>query len=576
MDFAPCRSRIESITPFLSFSCYFHAVKKSLILVCLILAVSLAPRPAKAEPIAIDSGQIEGSQFGSTRVFKGIPYAAPPVGPLRWRPPQPVASWRDVRMTTRHSPACPQPGKYPPDAPLEATSEDCLTLNVWAPTTKSAGKLPVMVWVHGGGLTNGSGSVPQYAGDQLAARGVIVVTINYRLGVLGFLAHPDLNKESPFGGSGNYGLLDQIAALKWVNRNIAAFGGDPEQVTIFGQSSGSFSVSMLVSSPLAKGLFHRAIGQSGAVFEPVELDPLFTSSGAAEAGVRFASKAGAKTLADLRRMPVASLLKQPFNPQFNIDGHVIPASPHDAYAEGRQNDVDLLIGANASEATFFFDPGSVTVGNFDEVLGRTYPSLLLSVVGASPGKTDTDARRAAVAIDTDMRFRWGMWAWAKHAVRDGKRRVFFYRFTGQPAYRAGHPYFRLGPTHGAELPYVFGNLDSRAANWTSQDRELASMVQQYWTNFAKSGDPNGARLPRWPTFDNDQAMVMDLGQETRAAVLTDDARLKRIDRVYAVARFVNKHLYGVIAAGFVILILTMTMLVRFLLRLKARRPVNRG
>lgn len=545
-------------------------MNKCLVMAGLILPLGLAPGAARAEPIAIDSGQIEGSQMGTSRVFKGIPYAAPPVGPLRWRPPQPVPSWRGVRKATSHSPACPQLESYPPDAPREPTSEDCLTLNVWAPATKGAGKLPVMVWIHGGGLMNGSGSLPHYAGDQLAARGVVVVTINYRLGVLGFLAHPELNRESQHGGSGNYGLLDQIAALKWVKRNIAAFGGDPDRVTIFGQSSGSFSVSMLVSSPMAKGLFQRAIGQSGAVFEPVELDPLFTPDGAAEAGARFASAAGAKSLADLRGMPVASLLQHRFNPQFNIDGYVIPASPHDAYTAGTQNDVDLLVGANATEGTFFFDPASVTVGNFDTVLGRTYPSLLLWAVGASPGKTDAAARKAAVSIDTDIRFRWGMWAWARHALNNGRRRVFFYRLTGQPAYRAGHPYFGLGPTHGAELPYVFGNLDNRAANWASGDHELASMVQQYWTNFAKSGDPNGAGLPRWPMFDPERAMVMDLGPESRAAALADSARLQRIDRVYAVARFVNKQLYGVIAAGLVLLILLMTLLYRIFLRLKDR------
>lgn len=545
-------------------------MNKCLILACLISPVGLAPSTAKAEPVAIDSGQIEGSQKGTTRVFKGIPYAAPPVGPLRWRPPQPVPSWGGVRKASSPSPACPQLGSYPPDAPQESTSEDCLTLNVWAPAAKSAGKLPVMVWIHGGGLMNGSGSVPQYAGDQLAARGVIVVTINYRLGVLGFLAHPELNRESQHGGSGNYGLLDQIAALEWVNRNIAAFGGDPDQVTIFGQSSGSFSASMLASAPLAKGLFKRAIGQSGAVFEPVELDPLFTPKGAAEEGARFAKEAGAKSLADLRRLPVASLLKHRFHPQFNIDGHVIPATPHDAYAAGKQNDVDLLIGTNATEGTFFLDPASVTVGNFEAVLGRTYPPLLLWAVGASPGKTDADARMAAVSTDTDMRFRWGMWAWARHALKNGKRRVFFYRFTQQPTYQVGHPFFGLGPTHGAELPFVFGDLDRRAANWTSRDHQLAATVQQYWTNFAKSGDPNGAGLPHWPMFDHERAMVMDIGPELRATGLTDNARLLRIDRVYAVARFVNKHLYGMIAAGLVLLLLVLAILYQSFLRLKAR------
>jgi para-nitrobenzyl esterase len=545
-------------------------MKKYLTLTGLMMAFMLVTRPANAEPLTIESGQIEGSQMGATRVFKGIPYAAPPVGALRWRPPQPAPQWHGVRKAVSYSPACPQPGRYPPDAPQEATSEDCLTLNIWVPTDKKIGKLPVMVWIHGGGLMNGSGSLPQYAGDQLAARGVIVVTINYRLGALGFLAHPELNRESQYAVSGNYGLLDQIAALKWVNRNIAAFGGDPDKVTIFGQSSGSFSASMLISSPLAKGLFHRAIGQSGGVFEPVELVPYFTPQGAAEAGSNFAKRAGAKSLAELRDLPVAMLLKTRFNPQFNIDGHVIPASPHDAYATGKQNDVDLLIGTNADEGRFFFDARSVTAENFDATLGRTYPGLLLWAVGAAPGKTDAEARNAAVAIDTDMRFRWGMWAWAQHALTSGKRRVFFYRFTHQPLYRKDHPYFGLRATHGVELPYVFGDLDPDAASWSSSDMELAATIQQYWTNFAKTGDPNGAGLPRWATFDRKQAKVMNLGVPPRIAPLADQARLKRIDRVYATARFVNRHLYGVLAVTSLLFILVMMLLVRFLTRLKRR------
>ena len=545
-------------------------MNRFLTLACALLASGLEPGLAKTRPTAIDSGQIEGSQIGETRVFKGIPFAAPPVGPLRWRPPQPVRPWKGVRQASSFSAACPQLGKYPPDAPREATSEDCLTLNIWTPAVNAADRLPVMFWIHGGGLLDGSGSVPHYAGDQLAARGVIVVTINYRLGVLGFLSHPELNKESPRGVSGNYGFLDQIAALKWVRRNIAAFGGDPNQVTIFGQSSGAFSVSMLAASPIAKGLFKRAIGQSGGVFEPVELDPSFTPEGAAEAGAHFANRAGAKSLADLRKLPVAALLKTRFNPQFNIDGHVLPRSPHDAYASGKQNHVDLLVGSNASEGTFFFDPASVTVGNFDSVLGRTYPSLLLSAVGASSGKTDANARKAAVAIDTDLRFRYGMWAWAGHAAESGRGTVYFYRFTGQPAYRTGHPLYGLGPTHGGELPYVFGQLDARAAHWTTGDRALATKVQHYWTNFAKTGDPNGVGLPHWPRFEYDRPMVMELGQNARAVAIMDDARLKRIDRVYAVARFVNQHLYAVIAVGLVLLALLLAILGRYAMRLKAR------
>lgn len=550
-------------------------MKRELSLSCLILALGLMPSTASAARLSIESGKIEGSQSGPIRIFKGIPYAAPPIGPLRWRPPQPPHSWNGVRGATSPSSACPQLGRYPPDAPLEATSEDCLTLNIWSPATSSAAKFPVMVWIHGGGLTDGSGSVPQYAGEKLAERGVVIVTINYRLGVLGFLAHPDLNKESSYGASGNYGLLDQIAALKWVKRNIAAFGGDPDQVTVFGQSSGSFSVSMLVASPLAKGLFRRAIGQSGGVFEPVELDPSFTPEGAADAGVRFANRSGARTLADLRSMSVEALLKTPFRPQFNIDGHVLPASPYDIYAAGKENRVDLLLGTNASEGTFFFDPTSVTVANFDSVMGRTYPSLLLKAVGASPGKSDAEARAAAVSLDTDMRFRWGMWAWARHASRNGTGKVFFYRFNRRAAYRPGHPYFGLGATHGAEMPYVFGALDPRAANWTPADQKLASEIQQYWTNFAKIGDPNGAGLPPWPMFDRDQPVVMELGVPTRLSPLTDDARLHRINSVYAVARFVNAHLYGLMATGFMLILLGLAGLYRLFLRLRVRRARTR-
>lgn len=550
-------------------------MNKFSLLVGVTTALAMAPSPAVAVPVQVENGQMEGMQSGTIRIFKAIPYAAPPVGPLRWRPPQPAQKWRGVRRMTANSPACPQPGRYPPDAPMEATSEDCLTLNIWAPAGAKPGQLPVMVWIHGGGLTNGSGSLPQYAGDQLAARGVIVVTLNYRLGALGFLAHPELNQESAHGGSGNYGLLDQIAALQWVNRNIAAFGGYPGRVTIFGQSSGSFSASMLVASPLAKGLFSRVIGQSGGVFEPVELDAAFTPDGAADAGARFAKRAGAKSLAELRAMPVGELLKHRFHPQFIVDGHVVPRSPHDAYAADKFNDVDLLLGANAQEATFFFDADAVTTTNFDSVLGRTYPGLLLQAIGADPGKTDADARRAAVAIDTDMRFRWGMWAWARHAQANAKRRVFFYQFTRQPPFRRDHPYAGLRATHGAELPYVFGNLDINAANWSQGDRQLAATMQQYWTNFAKTGDPNGDGLPHWPSFDRDTGKAMNLGLAPRALPIADTARLKRIDHVYATARFVNRNLYAVIGVAVLFLLLAVTLLVRLLLRLKRRFRVHK-
>lgn len=541
------------------------------------LALTASPLAAwaQAAPVKLDAGWVAGTQAGEIRVFRSIPYAAPPLGALRWRPPQPVAPWAGVRTAATFGPACPQIGNYPVDAVQQPTSEDCLTLNVWTPASRGTASLPVMVWIHGGGLVNGSGSVPNYSGDRLARHGVIVVTLNYRLGALGFLSHPELNRESPQGTSGNYGLLDQIATLQWVRRNIAAFGGDPRQVTVFGQSSGAFSVSMLVASPLAKGLFRRAIAQSGGVFEPVELDPGFTPQGAAEAGQRFARRAGAATLAELRRLPVETVLKTPFNPQFNVDGHVLPAAPHDAYVAGRQNSVDLLLGSSAAEGSFFLDPAKITTGNFNDLLEQTYPSLLLRAVGAAPGQSDADARRDALEIDSALRFGWDMWAWANLAARSGAGRTFLYRFTAAPNYRRGHPLHELGATHGGELPYVFGQLDPRAADWTSSDRVLSEMIERYWTNFARTGNPNGPGLPSWPQFAVGKDQAFELNHKLRVIDLPDAARLHRIDRVYAAARLISRHPWLVLAlSGGLVTLLVIWLPLRWLRRRRARARIN--
>ena len=547
---------------------------RKLIPAAFLLAASLAAVTSRAfaEPVATERGMVDGVPEGGIRAFKGIPYAAAPVGELRWRPPQSAPAWAGVKAADAFSPICPQKGAYPPESPPEPMSEDCLTLNIWTPGAESTQKLPVMVWIYGGGLVNGSASTPLYAGDRLATRGVVVVTFNYRIGALGFLAHPELNKESKHGGSGNYGLLDQIAALNWVKRNIAAFGGDPDQVTIFGQSSGAMSVSALIASPLAKGLFRRAIGQSGGIFEPVELDPLFTPDGAAEAGKRFASRAGAATLADLRRLPVEKLVETPFHPQFNIDGYALTKPPYDAYAAGAQNNVDLLIGTNADEGQYFLEETTVTVANVNEVLARDFPSWLVWFVGTKSAVNDAEARAAVAAFEGDMRFRWDMWAWARHAAA-GRGRVFFYQFSRTPPFRQGDRYFGLGATHGMEMPYVFDHLDQQHVAWTAKDRELAATIPAYWTNFAKTGDPNGAGLPRWPEFRTARNQVMVLGDTTAPAPIPNEDRLNRIDRVYATARFISKNLYAVAAAalGTVILVLAgIVIIIRRQVRRKRR------
>ena len=542
------------------------------ILLRLVFAAAFAIHvaPAFATPVPTESGMVDGVNEGVIRVFKGIPYAAPPVGERRWRAPEPAPAWQDVRQANTFSPICPQIGAYPENAPAEPQSEDCLTLNVWTPAATPTAKLPVMVWIYGGGLVNGSGSTPLYAGDRLAQRGIVVVTFNYRLGALGFLAHPELNKESKHGGSGNYGLLDQIAALQWVRRNIAAFGGDPDQVTIFGQSSGAMSVSMLIASPLAKGLFRRAIGQSGGVFEPVALDPLFTPEGAAQAGERFAARAGAKTLADLRRKTVDELLTARFHPQFNIDGHALPKAPYDAYATGAHNNVDLLIGTNADEGAYFLTESKVTVANFYDVLGQAFPGWLVSFVGAEPGTTDAEAHASAAAFNGDMRFRWNMWAWARLAAADNRNRVFYYQFSRTPPLSQGDLYFGQGATHGVEMAYVFDHLDQQKVAWDAKDRELAALIPAYWTNFAKTGDPNGQNLPRWPEFRASPGQAMNLADTTAPIRIPNEDRLQRIDTVYATARFVSSNLYAVIGAAAALILLLLALIVRTIRRRRRR------
>ena len=516
--------------------------------VILAILVNLASA-ASAAPVPTDGGLLEGVQENGIRVFKGIAFAAPPIGSLRWRAPQPPTAWSGVRSASRFAPICMQHGLYPVDAPPEPMSEDCLYLNIWISPNATGDKLPVMVWIYGGGLMNGSASTPLYAGDMLARKGVIVVTANYRLGVLGFLAHPDLTGESPQHVSGNYGLLDQLAALRWVHRNIAAFGGDPARVTVFGQSSGSISISELVTSPLARGLFQRAIGESGGLFEPVELASDFKLPAAEQTGKAFVAQTSASTLQALRAMPASEVIKTRFSPHAVIDGYVLPRAPYDAYREGRQNDVDILIGSNASEGRLFLADQRITAANLAEQLGNDFSRPVVWLIGPGPATSDQQARAAFVAFEGNMRFGWDMWTWARLQADAGRRRTFLYRFSRVSPYRAGDKYFGWGASHGMEMPYVFDHLDQQALPWTPLDRRLASVMSTYWTNFAKSGDPNGPGLPVWPAFTASNTQVMRLGETIAPGPVADEADLKRIDRLYRVARFIMRNSYSLIAVA---------------------------
>jgi para-nitrobenzyl esterase len=508
---------------------------------CVLVAAAHLTGAAVAQQVLTESGVISGTRTNRLSVYKGIPFAAPPVGDLRWRPPVRVAPWNGPRKADTFAPACMQEGVSMPGEIAPAVSEDCLYLNIWSPAnteTKAAHEhLPVIVWIYGGGYINGSASMPLYWGDQLAQKGVVVVTIAYRLGPLGFLALPELTRESPHHSSGNYGLLDQIAAFEWVQRNIAAFGGDPKCVTIAGQSSGSISVSILMASPLASGLFQRAIGESGGLFEPVQLAPKYLLANAERDGDKYAVSLGAPSLMELRRLPASRLTGNAggiVHPV--IEPFVLPLTPYEAFTGGQQNDVPLLIGSNADEARALVDVSHETAATFDSDLEHSVGQLPPALVAAYPHATDTEARQAQLDLERDLRFGWDMWAWARLQAGTGKSPVFYYSFRQQPPFPADSVYAGWGASHFAELWYVFDHLDQSPWKWTAADRKLAEEISGYWVNFARSGDPNGTGLPAWAAFTNADGKVQYLADPITVGSVANLHGLSVFDAVYTSVR----------------------------------------
>jgi para-nitrobenzyl esterase len=503
-----------------------------------LLALVLGHGVALASPVRIDSGALDGVHANGLSIYKGVPYAAPPLGDLRWREPQPVKPWKGVRQANAFAPACMQTGVSMPGEAPPAVSEDCLYLNIWTPARTVVDKpLPVLVWIHGGGYTNGSASMPLYWGDRLAPKGVIVVTIAYRLGPLGFLAHPELTGESAHHSSGNYGLMDQIAALEWVHRNIAAFGGDPKRVAIAGQSSGSMSVSVLMASPLAKGLFQRAIGESGGLFEPLQLAPKYLLAEAEKGGEKFAASLGVASIKELRQLPAARLTSNDGGITHPvIEPYLLPRSPYEVFVSGRQNDVPLLLGSNAEEARSMVDVTRVTAGTFVSGIAQSFGTLPPPLMAAYPHTTDEEARTARLDFERDLRFGWDMWAWARLQATTGRSPVYYYSFQQRAPFPKDSVYAGWGASHFAELWYVFDHLDQSPWRWTSTDRKVAAEISSYWINFARSGDPNGAGLPPWPAFENTKSKVQYLGDPiTTDGVLAID-KFKVFDDVYSQLR----------------------------------------
>jgi len=509
------------------------------------LAPALLASVTVAQQVLTESGALSGIRANGLTVYKGIPFAAPPVGDLRWRPPVQAATWTGTRKADAFAPACAQVGVSMPGETPPATSEDCLYLNIWTPAkaeTKTKIKtahehLPVIVWIYGGGYINGSASMPLYWGDRLGQKGVIVVTIAYRLGPLGFLALSELTRESPHHSSGNYGLMDQIAALEWIQRNIAGFGGDPKCVTIAGQSSGSISVSILMASPLAKGLFQRAVGESGGLFEPFQLAPKFLLANAERDGDKYAASLGAPSLKELRRLP-ATLLTGNAGGIVHavIEPYVLPLSPYEAFAAGKQNDVPLLIGSNADEARAMVDVTHETAATFDSDLEQSVGQLPAALVAAYPHATDEEARQARLGLERDLRFGWDMWAWARLQAGTGQSPVFYYSFRQPPTFPADSVYAGWGASHFAELWYVFDHLDQSHWNWTAADRKLADEMSSYWVNFARSGDPNGPGLSSWPAFTNAQSKVQYLAEPITVGGVANLNSLSVFDVVYTTVR----------------------------------------
>jgi para-nitrobenzyl esterase len=499
--------------------------------------LTMAPFAASAATARTEAGRLRGSDAGAITAYEGVPFAAPPLGPLRWREPQPVQAWKGARDATAFAPACLQLGVSMPGEPDPKTSEDCLYLNVWAPAGKSRAGWPVMVFIPGGGYTNGATSLPLYWGDRLARRGVIVVTVAYRLGPLGFLAHPELTAESPHHSSGNYGLMDQVAALAWVRRNIRAFGGDPGRVTIFGQSAGAMSVSMLMTSPLAQGLVQRAIGESGGLFEPLQLAPNYSLPIAERDGAAYAKSVGATSLADLRRLPGAQLLHGEAGNVSHpvIEPYALPLSPYDAFVAGKQAKVPVLVGWNAEEPRSLIDLSSVRAATFTQDIRKTFGPLPSAMIDAYPHADDAQAVQARVDFERDLRFAWDNWAWARLQARAGPP-VYAYRFERRPPFPAGSVRANWGASHFAELWYVFDHLDQETWAWTPSDRRLADAMAGYWVAFARHGDPNGPGRAIWPRFQASEGQVLRLDDPIIAGPPPELATLKVFDGVYAQLR----------------------------------------
>jgi para-nitrobenzyl esterase len=513
------------------------------------LAFTLSAYGSNPLQVKTDRGKVEGALTSDGKVvaLKGIPYAAPPVGELRWKPPVPAEKWQGVKQATAFGSRCIQTNSFPDMVYQDpGESEDCLTLNVWAPKGATPGSLPVMVWIYGGGFNSGSTSEGRQDGEFLAHRNVVVVSMNYRLGIIGFFAHPQLTAESPHHASGNYGLLDQAAAIAWVVHNIKGFGGDPSNITIFGESAGSFSVSAQMASPLSKDLIQKVIGESGGAFDSGGLGfpPREVSE---KADSEFAENAFHTTsIAELRKLPATDLVRAatakttPPPPRIDpdVDGYFLPDSVPNTFAAGKQAHIPLLAGWNADEVrgSVILAKERMTAERFKTQAQAEFRADAAKFLELYPASSDEEAVQSAGDFASDRFIVYSTWRWMEAQVKTSDAPVYRYRLDlGSPGDKF-HPAI-VGAFHSDDIEYVFGTLDSRAgAAWRPEDRKLSDEIGAYWTNFARTGDPNRPPtpdLPKWPTYDAaDGWQVMHLDAESEARTDNERDRYLFLDSVW--------------------------------------------
>jgi para-nitrobenzyl esterase len=528
---------------------------RSVLLPLIAICTGTLPSSFGADRVKIAAGALESTAAPAdgVRSFKGIPFAQPPVGDLRWREPQPVKKWSGVRNSDQFGPRCMQRTSPASDYWFRSNgmSEDCLYLNVWTPAKSPSEKLPVLVYIFGGGFQNGDGSEPRYDGASMAGKGMVAVSVNYRTNIFGFFAHPELTRESPHHAAGNYGLLDQVAALKWVRDNIAAFGGDPQRVTIAGESAGSISVSALMASPLSKDLMAAAIGESGAMISSLPPQPL---PAAEQNGIKFAAAAGASSLSALRAMSAGQIQEvlgksQGFRFGTTLDGYFLPKPLAAIFEAGEQAKIPLLAGSNTQEqpARLILGEGEPTPETLARAIEKFYGDHGAEVAKAYSANTTSEVYEAAMHLASARFISYGTWKWTELQAKTGGKPVYRYLYArprppylgmpGQPPPPApqGAPAGPLGAVHSAEIQYAMGNLDlDKRYTWEPADYQVSKLMQAYFVNFIKTANPNGPGLPDWPAYSaagNYQLMKIDV--ESRAETEPHRDRYLAIDAATA-------------------------------------------